>query len=149
MLVAIVMEERSQQSEARKIAGFLSDFDLPSELYIASAHKVPELVLSVVEDFNRRDEEMVYITLSSGTNALSSMVAANSVHPVIACPLFKDHADYLANIHSSLNSPPEAPSLVATDLKNAALAAARILGLKDRKLQKQIARQIKEMKEGF
>ncbi len=149
MLVAILMESKADQACAQRIAETVESFGVKTELYCVSAYKVPELALDIVREFNRSQDQMVYITLSGGANALSGLVAANAVHPVIACPLFKDRADYLANIHSSLQPPADAPSLVSASPQNAALAALRILALGERKLQKRIAQGIQEMKEGF
>ncbi|MGH7194711.1 MAG: AIR carboxylase family protein, partial [Candidatus Saccharimonadales bacterium] len=58
---------------------------------------------------------------------LGGMLAANLRWPVISCPPFKDHSDYLANIHSSLQMPSGTPNLTILDPGNAALAAANIL----------------------
>ena len=100
MLVPIIMGSKADEEHARKIAGYLDQFGVKTEMYVASAHKVPEIVLDIVNDFNKSDDEICYITIAGRSNGLSGVVAANSVHPVIACPPFKDRADYLANIHT-------------------------------------------------
>ena len=99
MLVPIIMGSKSDEAHARKIAEHLDRFGVKAELYVASAHKVPELVLSIVDDFNKSNDDICYITIAGRSNGLSGVVAANSIHPVIACPPFKDKADYLSNIH--------------------------------------------------
>lgn len=149
MLVPIIMGSKSDEEHARNIAGHLERFGVKAELYVASAHKVPELVLDIVNDFNKTDDTIVFITIAGRSNGLSGVVAANSIYPVIACPPFKDRADYLANIHSSTLMPSDTPSMIVVDPQNAAMAAVRILGLTDKKLQKQIAEHINKMKEGF
>jgi len=149
MLVPILMGSKADEDHARKIAEHLSAYGVKTELYVASAHKVPELVLDIVNDFNKSSDEIVYITIAGRSNGLSGVVAANSVHPVIACPPFKDRADYLANIHSSVMMPSDTPAMVVVDPQNAAMAALRILGLTDKKLRKQIAEHINEIKESF
>ena len=149
MLVPIIMGSKSDEEHARKIAAVLDKFGVKAELYVASAHKVPELVLDIVTDFNKTDDDICYITIAGRSNGLSGVVAANSIHPVIACPPFSDKADYLANIHSSVIMPSDTPSMTVVDPKNAAMAALRILGLTDKKLQKKIAEHINEVKESF
>ena len=143
------MGSKSDEEHARKIAAVLDKFGVKAELYVASAHKVPELVLDIVTDFNKTDDDICYITIAGRSNGLSGVVAANSIHPVIACPPFSDKADYLANIHSSVIMPSDTPSMTVVDPKNAAMAALRILGLTDKKLQKKIAEHINEVKESF
>lgn len=149
MLVPILMGSKSDEPHARKIAEHLSKFGVKAELYVASAHKVPELVLDIVNDFNKSSDEIVYITIAGRSNGLSGVTAANSVHPVIACPPFADKADYLANIHSSTMMPSDTPAMTVIDPQNAAMAAIRILALTDKKLKKQIAEHINEIKESF
>ena len=149
MLVPILMGSKSDEEHARKIAGYLDQFGIKTELYVCSAHKVPELVLDIVNDFNKSGDNICYITIAGRSNGLSGVVAANSVHPVIACPPFKDKADYLANIHSSIQMPSDTPAMVVVDPQNAAMAALRILALTDKKLKKKIAEHINEIKESF
>ena len=105
------MGSKVDEDHARKIADHLAEFGVKAELYVASAHKVPELVVDIVNDFNKSDDDIVYITIAGRSNGLSGVVAACSIHPVIACPPFKDKADYLANIHSSIMYPSDTPSM--------------------------------------
>jgi len=143
------MGSKSDEEHARKIAGYLDQFGIKTELYVCSAHKVPELVLDIVNDFNKSSDDICYITIAGRSNGLSGVVAANSVHPVIACPPFKDKADYLVNIHSSTIMPSDTPAMVVVDPQNAAMAALRVLGLTNKKLKKKIAEHINEIKESF
>jgi 5-(carboxyamino)imidazole ribonucleotide mutase len=143
------MGSKSDEAHARKIAEHLDRFGVKSELYVCSAHKVPELVLDIVNDFNKTNDDICYITIAGRSNGLSGVVAANSVHPVIACPPFSDKADYLANIHSSVQMPSDTPAMTVIDPQNAAMAAIRILALTDKGLRKQIAQHINEVKEAF
>ena len=149
MLVPILMGSKADEDHARKIAAYLEPYGVKAEMYVASAHKVPEIVLDIVNDFNKSDDAICYITIAGRSNGLSGVVAANSVHPVIACPPFKDRADYLANIHSTVMMPSDTPSMTVVDPQNAAMAAIRILALADKKLKKKIAEHINEVKESF
>lgn len=149
MLVPILMGSKSDETHARKIAEHLDRFGVKSELYVCSAHKVPELVLNIVDDFNKTNEEICYITIAGRSNGLSGVVAANSIHPVIACPPFSDKADYLTNIHSSIQMPSDTPSMTVVDPQNAAMAAIRILALTDKGLRKKVAQHINNVKESF
>lgn len=149
MLVPILMGSKSDENHARKIAEILADYGVKTELYVCSAHKVPELVLEIVNDFNKTNDDICYITIAGRSNGLSGVVAANSVHPVIACPPFKDKADYLANIHSSIQMPSDTPAMTVVDPQNAAMAALRILALTNKSLRKQVAEHINDVKEAF
>ena len=149
MLVPIIMGSKVDETHARKIAGYLKEFDIKTELYVASAHKVPELVLDIVNDFNKSGDDIVYITIAGRSNGLSGVVAANAIHPVIACPPFKDKSDYLANVNSSTLYPSDTPSMFVADPQNAAHAAIRILALTNDKLRKKVAKYIADMKDSF
>ena len=149
MLVPILMGSKSDEDHARKISDHLALFDVKAELYVCSAHKVPELVLDIVQDFNKSNDDIVYVTIAGRSNGLSGVVAANSIHPVIACPPFADKSDYNVNIHSSTMMPSDTPSMVVVDPQNAAMAAVRILALTDKGLKKRVAQHINDIKEKF
>lgn len=149
MLVPIIMGSKVDEAHARKIAEYLEEFDVKAELYVASAHKVPELVLGIVSDFNKSGDDICYITIAGRSNGLSGVVAANAIHPVIACPPFKDKDDYAANVNSSVLYPSDTPSMFVADPQNAAMAAIRILALTNDKLLKKVAKRISDIKDSF
>lgn len=147
--IIIIMGSVSDKEHARKIRKELKKYSVEIVELIASAHKVPELVLKIVKKYNASKNNVCYITIAGRSNGLSGVTAANAVHPVIACPPFKDKRDYQVNIHSTLQMPSQTPVLTVIDPKNAAEAAVRILGVGDEKLRKQISGGIKKMKRGF
>ena len=149
MLVPIIMGSKSDEAHARKIAGYLDEFGVKTELYVASAHKVPEMVLAIVSDFNKSGDDIVYITIAGRSNGLSGVVAANAIHPCIACPPFKDKDDYTVNVNSSAMYPSDTPSMLVVDPQNAAHAAIRILALTNDGLRKKVARHINDIKDSF
>lgn len=142
------MASPSDKDWADKIQATLKNWQLTSELHLASAHKVPEKVFKIVQDYNK-EKEIVYITIAGRSNGLSGVVAANSVHPVIACPPFKDKQDLLVNIHSTLQMPSETPVLTVLDPSNVAAACARILGLSNQSLQRKVKEKIAAIKKSF
>jgi 5-(carboxyamino)imidazole ribonucleotide mutase len=149
MLVPIIMGSESDKDHAQKIIEVLDKFGVQHVEHIASAHKVPEKVLEIVQKYNASDEAVCYITIAGRSNGLSGVVAANAVHPVIACPSFKSKEDCLLNMHSTLQMPSETPVLMILDPGNAALAAVRILGLADKNLKDKASEAIKKMKGKF
>lgn len=128
-MVMLIMGSEKDQDFADSIIQHLKHPQLTIASLVASAHKKPDVVLDLVKKFNRSSEPLVYITIAGRSNALSGVVAAQSKHPVIACPPFKDKADYMVNIHSSLQMPSRTPVMTVVDPSNAALAAMRILQL--------------------
>lgn len=147
MLVPIIMGSEKDREHADKVIRVLDDFGVSYEVNIASAHKTPEKTLAIVDGYNNRaDEAICYVTIAGRSNALSAVVAARAVHPVIACPPFADKADYLVNIHSSLQAPSRVPVMTVVDPGNAALSAVRILGLKDEHLRSRILQDIQDLR---
>ena len=98
------------------------------ELFAASAHKQPHKVLDILEKYNAQ-KRIVYVTIAGRSNALSGFVGANSPHITIACPPFADKADYLVNIHSTLQMPSKTPILTVIDPVNCAMCVEKILNL--------------------
>ncbi|PIN68700.1 phosphoribosylaminoimidazolesuccinocarboxamide synthase [Candidatus Woesearchaeota archaeon CG11_big_fil_rev_8_21_14_0_20_43_8] len=140
--VAVLMGSESDMWFAEKICSELDSFDIPYSVHVASAHKDPARVLSIVSGYNRSIEPIVYITIAGRSNGLSGVTAAAALNPVIACPPFKDKSDYLVNIHSTLQMPSGTPVLTVVDPKNAALAVARIFANSSVSMRKKMEKMI-------
>jgi 5-(carboxyamino)imidazole ribonucleotide mutase len=148
MNTILILGSESDKDHANKITEQLDALGIPFEVVVASAHKVPEKVIDLLKK-NDEVKDVVYITIAGRSNALSGVVSANSVHPVLACPPFKDKDDYMVNIHSTLQMPSETPVLTVLDPKNCALCVARIFGLVDENMQKKLKNRRKEIKAKF
>ena len=149
MKVIFILGSEVDKPHAEKIQAELDKWGLEHDLHVESVHKVPGKVFELVKGYNEGDEDIVYITIAGRSNGLSGVTAANAVHPVIACPPFKDKQDMMANINSTLQMPSDTPVLTVLDPKNAAVAAARMLGLKDPEVKKKIVERISEIKQSF
>lgn len=149
MPIVLFLASEADKEHGEKILGVLREFGVTAETFVASAHKVPEKVFAKVEALNATKEPTVIITCVGMSNGLSGVVAGSSVHPVIACPVFKDKDDYLVNVHSTLQMPSDVPVLTVLEPKNAALAALRILAESDAALREKIAGRIKKVKEKY
>lgn len=143
MTVPFLLGSKADLEHARVITKVLDDYGIKYEIYISSAHKVPEKTLELIQKFNEKKESIVFVTIAGRSNALSGLVSAKTHFPVLACPPFKDYADYLANIHSTLQMPSETPALTVVDPKNAGQAVIRILALSDKDLAKKVKNHIK------
>ena len=138
MRIVIFLASESDKEYGDKIEEVFKELGVPSETIIASAHKVPEKVYAKIEELNASKEPTVIITCVGMSNGIGGVLAGSAVHPVIVCPIFKDQADYLVNIHSSLQMPSDVPVLTVLEPKNAALAALRILAESDAALREKI-----------
>ncbi|MDD3861503.1 MAG: 5-(carboxyamino)imidazole ribonucleotide mutase [Candidatus Gracilibacteria bacterium] len=148
MKVVILM---GSESDKEFVSGMPKEFEawgVESEMIVASAHKVPEKVFQIVSENNKK-EDIVYITVAGRSNGLSGVTAANSVHPVIACPPFADKDDFMVNINSTLVMPSDTPVLTVLDRQNVIMAVLRIFALKNDTLKAKVAERIAEIKKSF
>ncbi|MFP4143201.1 MAG: AIR carboxylase family protein [Thermoplasmata archaeon] len=135
MKVVIIMGSKSDMDWSEEIASTLDELGIESVMRIASAHKVPLKALDIIEEYE--DEKVVYITVAGRSNALSGFVDAQTEKPVIACPPYSSKFAG-ADIFSSLRMPSGVCPMVVMGTEQAGLAAAKMLGLTDKDLQKRI-----------
>lgn len=143
MKVVIIMGSKSDLEWSKEIAETLDKLGIESRFRIASAHKVPLKVLEIIKEYE--NEDVVFITVAGRSNALSGFVDANTVKPVIACPPYSDKFGGV-DIFSSLRLPSGICPLVVLEREQAALAAGKILAIKNKELQERIKKYQEEMK---
>jgi 5-(carboxyamino)imidazole ribonucleotide mutase len=147
-LVVILMGSKADEAHARKILQAARALGLKTALRIGSAHKTPQHVTDMLRQYESDPRPKVYITVAGRSNALSAFADGLVRAPVIACPPPSDSFGGV-DIYSSLRLPSGIASAVVLDPANAALMAAKILGLADPALaervnayQKALARKI-------
>src|SRR3989344_3859973 len=149
MKVAFLLGSKSDQEFAEKIAATLDEFGVPHEMIEASAHKVPEKVVEIMDKLNTDPQPQVIITVVGMSNGLAGVAAASLVHPVVNCPPYKTIEEYSADIHSNLRYPSEVPAMTVLTQKNAALAAVKILAVGDAKLKAKVKARIEKVKSQY
>jgi 5-(carboxyamino)imidazole ribonucleotide mutase len=149
MKVVILLGSDSDKEFVEGMPKEFKAWGVDAEIIVASAHKVPEKVFKIVSENNEKEIDLVYITVAGRSNGLSGVVAANSIHPVIACPPYKDKLDFMVNINSTLNMPSDTPVLTVLDKLNVIMAVLRIFALKDKSLRKQMQKRIADIKKRF
>jgi len=136
-LVVILMGSKADLEHCKKISNACTGFGLETVLRIGSAHKTAEHTLAILREYEANPRPKVYITVAGRSNALSGFTDGAVMAPVIACPPASD-AFGGADIYSSLRMPSGiAPALVLEPV-NAALLAAKILGLVDANVREQV-----------
>ena len=131
----VIMGSERDLEFCREIAKYLKVLGVNYEFRVASAHKTPEKVLEILKEIE--GEKIVYVTVAGRSNALSAFVDANTSKPVIACPPYSEKFGG-ADIYSSLRVPSGIGSLVTIEPEGAAIAAAKILAVEDRELEKRV-----------
>jgi len=130
MLAVIILGSPGDAEFGKQIAKTLDSFGIPSQTRIASAHKVPRYLLDLLDQYEADPQPKVYITVAGRSNALSGLVDAQVAAPVIACPPYSERFGG-ADVYSSLRTPSGVAPAVVLEPDNAALLAAKILGLSD------------------
>jgi 5-(carboxyamino)imidazole ribonucleotide mutase len=129
-LVIILMGSKADLEHSQKIAGTARSFGLEVVMHIGSAHKTPEHVLLLLRKYEAERRPRVYITVAGRSNALSGFTDGSVSAPVIASPP-PSEAFNGADIYSSLRMPSGIAPAVVLEPANAALLAAKILGMID------------------
>ena len=140
----IIMGSERDLEFAKEIAKHLKGLGLDFVFRVASAHKTPEKVLEILRGYE--GEKVVYITVAGRSNALSAFVDANTTKPVIACPPYSEKFAG-ADIFSSLRVPSGVGSVVTIEPEGAAIAAAKIFALEDKRMEERIKAYQKARKE--
>jgi len=133
--VVLIMGSKADLQWANKITEALEYFEIQSECFIASAHKVPLQCYDIIRQ--QEKDNPVFITIAGMSNALSGFSDAQTHCPVIACPPVGESFGG-ADIYSSIRMPSGVAPLLILNPKNAALAAAKILGLNNEKIQSKV-----------
>ena len=134
--VVIIMGSKADLEWAGQITKVLERFEIESIVRIASAHKVPLKCYNLIKEYEK--ENVVFITIAGMSNALSGFTDAQTHCPVIACPPYSDKFGG-ADLFSSIRMPSGVAPLTILSPENAALAAAKILGLSNPDIRVKIA----------
>ncbi|HQT44518.1 MAG TPA: 5-(carboxyamino)imidazole ribonucleotide mutase [Candidatus Micrarchaeota archaeon] len=137
--VQIIIGSKSDMEHAQKAQDQLREFGIEAPIEVASAHRAPQKVVSIVES----SDAQVFIAMAGLAAALPGFVAAHTIKPVIAVPL-DVKVGGLDALLASMQMPTGVPvAAVAIDgAKNAGILAAEIIALNDSK----VAGKIKELR---
>ena len=130
--VLIILGSESDMPVADKAKKALDELGVPNEIKIASAHRQPDLLDKII----RESDAKVFIGIAGLSAALPGVIASKTKKPVIGVPV-NVKLDGLDALLSTMQLPPGVPvATVGIDNgKNAALLAARILALGNKKLE--------------
>ncbi|EEZ90726.1 phosphoribosylaminoimidazole carboxylase, catalytic subunit [Mobiluncus mulieris 28-1] len=127
-LVGLVMGSDSDWKTMSAAAQVLTDFEIPFEARVVSAHRMPIDMLEYAQSAAERGLRVI-VAGAGGAAHLPGMLASATVLPVIGVPVPLAHLEGLDSLLSIVQMPGGVP--VATvgvgNAKNAALLAVRIL----------------------
>ena len=135
-LVGLVMGSDSDWEVMQEAAKALAEFDVPHEVDVVSAHRMPRDMLAYGENAAGRGLKVI-VAGAGGAAHLPGMLASVTPLPVIGVPVPLAHLDGLDSLLSIVQMPAGVP--VATvgvgGARNAGLLAVRILAVSDERLR--------------
>jgi len=129
-LVAVIMGSKSDWETMRAASEILSEFDVPFETKIVSAHRTPDLLFDFAKSAESRGIEVI-IAGAGGAAHLPGMTASQTVLPVLGVPVHSRALGGLDSLLSIAQMPAGIPvgtlAIGEAGAKNAALLAVSIL----------------------
>lgn len=129
-LVGVIMGSKSDWETMRHAVDLLTQFGVPHEARIVSAHRTPDLMSQYASDAESRGLEAI-IAGAGGAAHLPGMVASHTVVPVLGVPVQSQSLQGLDSLLSIVQMPGGVPvgtmAIGKAGAINAALLAVRIL----------------------
>jgi len=144
--VAIIMGSDSDWPTMEEAAKILDDLGISYSVDVVSAHRMPLEMVEFAQTAQSKGYKVI-IAGAGGAAHLPGMVASLTTLPVIGVPVAQKSLDGMDSLLSIVQMPAGVP--VATvgvgNAKNAALLAARILGVSDKAISAKVADGLKEI----
>lgn len=137
--VGVIMGSQTDLKVMKEAVRVLEGMNVPCEVMVVSAHRTPRMMLDYAAQARERGLE-VLIAGAGGAAHLPGMVASMTTLPVIGVPVTVNSLKGLDALLSIAQMPKGIPvATVAVDgAANAGLLAARILGVTDDRVQRQL-----------
>ena len=144
--VAIIMGSDSDWPTMEDAAKTLDDFGISYSVDVVSAHRMPLEMVEFAQSALSKGYKVI-IAGAGGAAHLPGMVASLTTLPVIGVPVAQKNLDGMDSLLSIVQMPAGVP--VATvgvgNAKNAALLAARILGVSDATISVKVSNALKDI----
>ncbi len=137
--VGLIMGSDSDWAVMADAATVLTEFDVPFEVSVVSAHRTPGRMLDYARAAAGRGIEVI-VAAAGGAAHLPGMVAAATPLPVIGVPVPLGRLDGLDSLLSIVQMPAGVPVATVSigGARNAGLLAVRILGSADLALRQRM-----------
>lgn len=146
-VVGIIMGSDSDLNVMSAAAEILTEFDIPYEITVVSAHRTPQRMMDYATSAAKRGIKVV-VAGAGGAAHLPGMVAAVTALPVIGVPIKSSNSiDGWDSILSILQMPNGVPvaTVALNGAKNAGILAASIIGSSDKSVLRKISAYKKKM----
>ena len=146
--VAIIMGSKSDAEVMRPASEALQELGIPHEVRVMSAHRTPDVVAKYAEEARERGIKVI-IAGAGGAAHLAGAVAARTTLPVIGVPIGSSALRGVDALYATVQMPSGIPvaTVAINGAKNAALLAAQIVGVSDRRVAAKLDAQRRAMAE--
>src|SRR2546423_15425831 len=103
-LVAVIMGSKSDWETMRHADQTLTDFSIPHECHVMSAHRTPQLAAKFASEAASRGVEVI-IAAAGGAAHLAGVLAAHTIVPVLGVPMKSDALKGLDSLLSTVQMP--------------------------------------------
>jgi 5-(carboxyamino)imidazole ribonucleotide mutase len=147
-LVGVVMGSDSDWPVLSAAADALSEFDVPHEAHVVSAHRTPLDMADYAQQAAGRGLRVI-VAGAGGAAHLPGMIASLTTLPVIGVPVPLKHLDGMDSLLSIVQMPAGVPVATVSigGARNAGLLAVRILATSDPALATRMAQFQRELAE--
>jgi 5-(carboxyamino)imidazole ribonucleotide mutase len=136
--IGVVMGSSSDWETLKAAAEILTDFGIPFEAQVVSAHRMPDEMFAYAEAAQGRGLAAI-IAGAGGAAHLPGMLAAKTLVPVLGVPVASKHLQGVDSLHSIVQMPKGIPvatfAIGAAGAANAALFAVAMLANEDEALR--------------
>src|SRR5207237_5121058 len=141
VLVAIIMGRKSDWETMRHAAETLDELGLPNESHVLSAHRTPDATAEFARQAAERGIQVI-IAGAGGAAHLAGVIAAYTWLPVLGVPIQSKALQGLDSLLSISQMPGGIPvgtlAIGNAGAKNAALLAASIIALSNKKIRQNL-----------
>jgi 5-(carboxyamino)imidazole ribonucleotide mutase len=141
-VVGVIMGSSSDWEVMKHAADILSEFNVPYEAEVVSAHRTPDRMFEYAETAAKRGLKCI-IAGAGGAAHLPGMIAAKTILPVLGVPVTSKQLKGLDSLLSIVQMPKGVPvatfAIGDSGASNAALFAVALLAVEDTKLATRLA----------
>jgi 5-(carboxyamino)imidazole ribonucleotide mutase len=139
-MVSIIMGSRSDLEVMREAADTMTEFGVPYELTVISAHRTPDRMVAFAKGAAGRGVKVI-IAGAGGAAHLPGMVASLTILPVIGVPVkSRNSIDGWDSLLSIVQMPAGVPvaTVAVNGARNAGLLAVQVLATSNSKLAEKL-----------
>jgi len=142
-LVAVIMGSKSDWETMRLADETLTQFGVPHECRVISAHRTPQLASQYATEAESRGIEVI-VAAAGGAAHLAGVIAAHTVLPVLGVPMESQALKGLDSLLSTVQMPGGIPvgtlAIGSPGARNAALLSIAILANSRPELREKLKR---------